>query len=56
MTSAENIVLEPPNAKDPPTRLVLSALTIVPPRYKKPSYGPAWVTFISMYPENCTHD
>ena len=52
MTSAENIISEPPNWKifwerippDPPTRLVPWALAIMPPlpppRYKKPSYSP----------------
>ena len=49
MTSAENSISEPPNLKifwgrippDPTTRLVPSALAIMPPRYKKPSYSPA---------------
>lgn len=52
MTSADNRVSEPPNLKiflgedtpqTPLTRLVPSPLAIMPPppRYKKPSYGPA---------------
>ena len=49
LTSAKKSVSEPPNLKifggrmplDPLRRFVPSALTIIPPRYKKPSYGPA---------------
>ena len=41
MTSAKNSVLEPPNLK----RLVASALArVLPPLYKKPSYGPGYAT------------
>ena len=50
MTSVDDSVSERPNLKifwgkippHPPTRLLPSALAIMPPRrYKKPSYGPA---------------
>ena len=61
MTRAENNVSEPPNLKfsggilpDSPTGLVLSAPAIMhpsPPRYKRPSYGPAFLlTSVSTLP------
>ena len=52
MTSAKNSVSGPPNLKlfwgrtprDPPTRLVPSALAIMRPRYKNSSFGPVYAS------------
>ena len=64
ITSAENNISEPANLKiswgrippHPPTRLVPSALAIMPPpppRYKSPSYGPVIIigTLMAQVPE-----
>ena len=51
MTSAENSISEPPNFPDPPTRLLPSALAIMPPPLQKPSYGPALILLSG----NCSH-
>ena len=52
MTHAEKSVSKPPNfwkiffPPNPAKRLVPSALAIMPPRYKKPSYGPDLSTLV----------
>ena len=53
MTSAKNSVLEPPNLKifwgrtprDPPYKACASARAIMPPRYKKSSFGPVYASW-----------